>query len=237
MRKAASAASPSASPRAWSRAPRPARCASATTHIATCAACSRLSASADQRQGPRRTRRHLSRSARKAARVSRRQPRHRGRRYPNGRARRRARCLRDAIRRVIDERRLVAVTVVARPASARAGCCTNSRTGPSRARSRSRLPGPRQSADARPAVRLAARHSRMAAADRRQRQHDARPAKARTRHRAAVREPTMARHGRGPCPSARSSHRTRLRRQPAHRGHPRRRASRSAIAHSMRRRR
>ena len=113
--RAASAASPSTSPRAWSRPRRPARCASATTPTAMCAACSMSSRSRRSRSrawtspssptsccAPSRAPSASPRAASKAS-----------RRAWSG-ATPSSALLQDAFERLYGERGLAAVTVVGR---------------------------------------------------------------------------------------------------------------------------
>ena len=84
------------------------------------------------------------------------------------------------------------------------------------------LPGPGAPADRGPALRSAARHPGLAAADCRQRQHGSRQAEDRAGH-CAVIVRRWRRHGTGPRPFAGPPDWTRLRREPAHQRHQGRR--------------
>ncbi len=174
-------------------------------------------------QGRGRADPELPGAARQVEALSPRQPRHRRRGDADDRPRRRARGasgrLQAAVRRSPSRRRQ------------RGGRCRHRQEPPAlRVRSLERrppgallpLPRPRHAADPRPAVRPAARHRRLALADRRRRQHRGGAQQDGAGPGAAVPGRRRPRPGRRPCPSARPPDRHRVAREPPRQGHPRR---------------
>ena len=113
-RRHASAASRSTSPLAWSRPPRPAPCASATTPMRRCAACSRSTRSRPCRSRASTRPSQLPRHARQAALFRIAHARHRRRGHAHGRPRRRIRAAAARLQAPVRaSKRLAVVTVVA----------------------------------------------------------------------------------------------------------------------------
>ena len=147
--------------------------------------------------------------------------------------------LREAFKALCRERKLVAVTVVAEAGVGKSRLALRVRElgrDPTRDISRSSRVGPLRRRIAQP-YGVAARHPRLAAADRRQRQHWRREAEDRAGHCASVRSRRWRRHGRGPMRICWATSSAWTSATASTSGHPGRRASRSATAASTRPRR
>ena len=146
-------------------------------------------------------------------------------------------ALQDAFKRLFVDRKLAAVTVVADAGIGKSRLLYEfaglERRAPGELRP---LPRPRHAADARPAVRTAARHHRLALPDRRRRQHRGGAPEDGAGHRPAVPGRRRSRPGGRPCPSARPPDRHRLARRAATSRASSTTPSRSATAPSTRRR-